>query len=170
MDLRQGSKASLLIQLATSHALVVGTDISLWTFSPPLALSGDADGFDTRIKLTAARGQPTYKQWRSFKYNRFNLTDVFRNSSTSPATPWSGTAPTSTYGCFAFIKKAYGILFDANDLQDVATVDNGDGTYKVTLTAKDTCILWQGTTTINTGKLPDINKAVSPANFDWSSS
>lgn len=165
MDLRQGSKTSLLLQLATQYGITVG-DVTKWQFSPPTALSGDASGLNTKIKLTALTGNTGHTQFRSFKYNRTDLAEFKRNY--TQAQSLSLTGVTRVYDCLAWILKATGVLLSTADVQDADVTDNGDGTFTIPLTASPTGIFWIGSCQITTGKLPSISKAINPAYFDWS--
>lgn len=164
MDLRKGSKTSLLQQLNTTHGLVVGV-VSSWQFSLPAVLTDDPSGLNTRIKLTALADN-TYGKSRSFYFNRLDLADVQRNYPANPTQKLTG--PTSVHGCFPYLLKCTGILFDQTDLKDLPLVDNGDGTWKIPLEAADTSILWHGTCQLNSGDLPPITVAIPQPYFDWS--
>lgn len=165
MDLKQGSKISLLIQLQAIHSLTYSSP-DLWTFSLPSALTNDPDGFDTKIKLTAQGTNPTYKDFRSFRYTRIDLALLGNNAALAPTTTLSGA--TRVYDCFPYILKTWGVLLDANDVEDAALIDNGDGTFKIPLTAKATGIFWKGSCTLNSGGLPSISAAIATPYFDWS--
>jgi len=165
MDLKQGSKISLLIQLQANHGLTYSA-ANLWTFSLPTALTGDPEGFDTKIKLTAQGTNPTYKDYRSFKYNRVDLALLGASAGTAQTSVLTGA--TRVYGCFPYLLKTFGVLFDANDVEDADLIDNGDGTFKIPLTAKATGIFWKGTCVLNSGGLPSISAVIPEPYFDWS--
>jgi len=165
MDLKQGSKISLLIQLQAIHSLTYSSP-DLWVFSTPSALVNDPEGFDTKIKLTAQGTNPTYKDYRSFKYTRVDLAHLGNSAAPAPTTVLTGA--TRVYDCFPYILKTWGVLLDANDVEDAALVDNGDGTFKIPLTAKATGIFWKGSCTLNSGGLPPISAAITSSYFDWS--
>jgi hypothetical protein len=165
MDLKQGSKISLLIQLQANHALAYSA-ANLWTLSPPSALANDPEGFDTKIKLTATGTNPTYKDYRSFKYNRVDLAVLGASAGTAQTNVLTGAA--RVYDCFPYILKTFGVLFDADDVEDAALIDNGDGTFKIPLTAKSTGIFWKGSCTLFSGGIPSISAAIPEPYFDWS--
>ena len=165
MDFRQGSKISLLTQLNAMYTLVIG-NVALWQFSDPVALTGDASGMDTKIKLTALDGNTTYSGNRTFKYNRLSLATLKSNYPTRPTLPLSGVA--RVYDCLPYLLKTTGILFSQADLEDADVVVGQDGLITIPLTAKATSILWSGSTQIVSGGLPHISLAITRPYFDWS--
>lgn len=164
MDFRQGSKMSLLIQLQQAHALVPAT-LAGWIFSPPVALSNDPSGFDTKIKVTATEANATYGGSRTFKYDRIDLDALRRTTPTKPVIALTGA--TRVYDCFQYLLKTLGVLFDQDDLQDGDVVANEDGTFTIPLVAKPTCILWTGSWQYLAGGLPHISLAITQPYFDW---
>lgn len=167
MDFRQGSKVSLLLQLSAFHALVVG-DPAYWTFSPPVALAGDdPSGENTKVKLTALRPNASYLGKQIFKYSRIQLADLQINLPDQLRFPLPETV-TSTYEAFGFLVQRMGVLFSADDVEDLPVLDNGDGTMTIQLVAKPTSLMWLGATNIITSDLPPISMAIDPPAFDWS--
>lgn len=167
MDFKQGSKVSLLLQLATQHGITVG-DPAHWIFSPPVDL-GDADpsGKNTKIKLTAIRPNPNHLGFRTFTYNRIDLDFLAINLPNHIPRKLPEEIQT-TYQAFDFILKQVGVKLEASDVEDLPVIDNGDGSKTIQLVARDSSILWIGAANINTSDLPNISLAISPPSFEWS--
>ena len=166
MDLRQGPKISLLMQLQAVYGLIPGS-AATWQFSPPVILSSDPDGRNTKIKLTPLVTNPTYTKPRTFRYNRCMLANLKRLFPV-PAMLALDPAVTSTYGAFAYLLKTYGVLFDASDVEDLPITIDTDGAPLITLQSKDSSLLWRGSVVVKSGGLPHISKAINPAYFEWS--
>lgn len=166
MDFKQGSKVSLLNQLATSHGLIVG-DPETWIFSPVVPLpSDDPDGKNSKIKLTAARLNPDYRDKRTFKYDRIDLAYLRSNWPAFVHKPLLDAV--TTHDCFDYIRRNLGVLFDQDDLEDLPLVEVEEGSYEIQLVAKPGSIMWIGQTSIVTKDLPPIAWAINPPSFNWS--
>jgi hypothetical protein len=165
MNLKQGSKANLLLQLSILYGLIVG-DVTKWQFGQPLALVNDAGGSNTQIRLTPTTDNPDYGDSRIFKYDRTPLTEVQRNFPAHISHALTGAD--STHDCFAYLLRYTGILLDETDVEDLPLTDNGDGTYVIALQAKAGSLFWTGTGSVQSGDTPNVNQAITSSSFDWS--
>lgn len=166
MDLRQGSKLSLLLQLGIVHGITVENK-DRWIFSPPVALIDDPSGENTKIKLTATRAHQTNVGFRVFKYSRIELASL----ATYLPAAFPAKLPAEvvdTHGAFSFLKRYAGVLFEAEDVENLPVVDNADGTRTIKLVAKPDSLLWLGSCDLVADDLPDISSAITQPYFDWS--
>lgn len=135
------SKADLLKIINSKNATTfTANDL---VFSPPQAINGTwrelANPHNTVVRVTAAVGS-AFQGTQVVTYDRLKLSDLakiggFKIASDKPAT---------VHDLFTGITYYNGIRFSADDLENSPVVNNGDGTYSATLTAKAGSYGWVG--------------------------
>lgn len=161
MDLSKGSKQTLLLQLA-KYASLTDTVPANWLVSPLLKPDA-ANPTLTRVKLTASRTNTTYRDSKTFNYNRLDLESIGRSVSIIRFNVVDGDKVSAHY---PDLLTQLGVLFDGEDLEDLPLVKNGAG-YLLTLKAKSGSLAWVGQTTIQVSGAPHISLYINKANFTW---
>jgi len=164
MDLRKGSKATVLLQIQKYHAMQV-LDPTLWYFSP-LVIDNPAVQSDARVKLSPAPGNQLYKGSRTFGFKRLDLQSV---GISAKVIRFNAADGDTTHNHFPRLLAQLGILFDATDIEPTALVpiDGSPGSFTLTLTAKPQSMAWYGTTTIRVDPFQHISLYVNADSFAW---
>lgn len=161
MDLSKGSKQTLLFQLA-KYGQLTDTTLANWLVSP-LLKPDPVNPTLTRIKLTASRINTLYRGSKTFNYNRLDLESIGNSVKVIRFTVTEGDKVSAH---FPDLLSQLGVLFDADDLEDLPLVKNG-ANYTLTLKAKSGSLAWVGQTTIQVGGPPHISLYINKANFTW---
>lgn len=162
MALREDSKTNFVGALAALGGVTI-TPATV-ALSTPKALTGDADGKDTQLKVTAL-STSGFRGSAIYKYKRLKLSDLpgllYQPLRVSP------DDPQTLYDLFALIRKQLGINFSTDDVEDATVVTTGDGrTLKIT--AKAGSLVWQGSCTLTLGNLPNFSALFNSDTILWS--
>lgn len=163
MDLRKGSKATVLLQLQKYHTLLV-TDPTMWNFSP-VKIDNPLTPINARVKLSPAAKNTTYKGSRTFSYQRLDIQSI---GTAAKVIRFNVTEGDTAHAHFANLKRQLGVLFDATDIEPTPLVATATpGVYTLTLTAKPGSLAWTGTTTIRVEPFQHISLYVNVDSFTW---
>lgn len=163
MDLRKGSKATVLLQLAKYHTMLV-TDPAMWNFSP-VKIDNPANQDAARVKLSPEKHNTLYRGSRTFSYKRLDLQSI---GASAKVIRFNAADGDTVHQHFPHLLAQLGVLFDATDIEPtvLATTDKA-GIYTMTLTAKPGSLAWYGTTTIRVEPFQHISLYVNADSFAW---
>lgn len=135
------SKQAVLDHInAINSTTFVLDDVTFGTPSPTLgSWQGNVTSRNTAIRITAKEGS-AFQGSVPVVYDRLDLASLAFIKGFKPRK----TAPASTHDLIQGIQYFSGIVFSADDIEDTTMLNNGNGTYSGTLTAKAGSVGWVG--------------------------